>query len=356
MNIASFSRNRLSHSLLGVLWTILAQVSYASSWSVQTGGSGDNVGLYDARESATWYSDGTRWGYPQVRLSYHRLACPSLVGIPGGSRQDVGTEGLWITAVKGVKLTGGLGLDVLQEPTSWRAEAEADWNTGVLWNMRTTAKASSGWMEGWLTRQVRSSTGSASVGWDGPLTWAEIGAQVEERTGGVQPQCQLPIEIPNDRITTAWAWGTRRWLPWLQAGLAAHVSNSTAETHQPVGTVNDTLQWIDIPYGTPHDEAAVGGLLRLSAGPAYLGTAWPLWSTNRQRVEKVYAWDTDYWYTLNNTAMAEVTAGGNFVAFQKYACGLEAKALSLPYKSNAWFTKDAWNQYGLNFTVRFSTL
>jgi hypothetical protein len=35
--------------------------------------------------------------------------------------------------------------------------------------------------------------------------------------------------------------------------------------------------------------------------------------------------------------------------------GLEAKALSLPYTQYAWFTHDAWTQYGLSLTVRFST-
>lgn len=327
----------------------------ASSWSLQAGGSGDNVGLADLRSSATWYSEGTRWGYPQVRLSYHGSSTGALAGIPGGSRQDLGLLGTWITGVRSVRLTGAAGMDALQDPSSWRAQAQADWNTGVLHGMRATLGGSSGWMEGWLAREVRANSVKTSLGWDGPRTWAEIGVQVEDRSGGEQPEQALAITIPDDRVVTAWAWGTRAWTPWLQAGIAANVANSSVETHQAVNAVNDTLQWVDIPYGSPHDVAGISALLRLSKGPVWISTAWPLWSTSRQRVESTYAWDQAYWYTLENTAMAEVKAGGDLVVLGKYALGLEAKALSIPYTPHSWFTDDAWNQYGANLTVRFAT-
>jgi len=47
-----------------------------------------------------------------------------------------------------------------------------------------------------------------------------------EQLWGVKPTGQTS----NDQITTAWAWGTRRWLSWLQAGLAAHASQASRPT------------------------------------------------------------------------------------------------------------------------------
>jgi hypothetical protein len=329
--------------------------SYASSWCLQTGASRDNVEIQDLRAGATWYSDGTAFGYPQVKISYHEIASGERVGIPGGTRDDLGLLGTWITAVHGVRLTGAAGLDVLQEPTSWRTEAEADWAPGVLWGMRTTAKASSGWIEGWLARKVRATAAEGSVGWDGPLTWAEIGGRVEDRSGGEEPASALPVNLPYNRIESAWAWGTRAWTRWLQAGLSVHWADSRADMHQPTEFVNDTLVWADVPYGSPHDEFGVSGLLKLSAGPVWITTAWPLWSTSRQRFEDPYPASPAYWYSLENAGMAEVKAGWDLVLAQKYVVGLEAKALSLPYTQYAWFTHDAWTQYGLSLTVRFST-
>lgn len=327
----------------------------ADTWSLRGGASADDVGLFDARSSATWASDGTPWGYPSVRLGYHGASTGSLLGMPGGSRQDLSVLGTWITGVRAVRLTGSLGMDVLHEPSSWRSEARADWNTGVLAGMRATAAATSGWMEGWLAREVRSTTAKSALGWDGPRTWAEIGAQLEHRTAGRQPPSSLPVDLGDDLVGTAWAWGTRSWTPWLQAGLAANAANSTRETHQPVAVENDTLRWMDVPYGSPHEEAAVSGLLRLAGGPVWIGTAWPLWSTRRQRVESAFAWEEAYWYTLRHAAMAKVEAGGDVVLAERFAVGLRLEALSLPYVSRSWFTEDAWNQVGFELVVRFAS-
>lgn len=351
-----------NHSILpgtiraaAALSALLAGFAQASYWSVQSSGTGDNEGLTNQRAAVTWLSEGTSWGYPQVRLSYHRLTTGELAGMPGGEVQDVGLQGTWIGGVKRVRLVAVAGIDVLQEPDSWRTEFQADWATGVLRGMRATFKGRSGTMEGWFARKVRSTSAQASIGWDGPRTWAEIGGQIEDRSGGMQPKSTLAIQLPYDRITTFWVWGTRSWTRWLQMGASANVANSTAETHQPVDVVNDTLRWADVPYGSPHEVAAISGLLRLSAGPVWISTAWPLWSTCRQRVESTYRWDESYWYTLENTALAEVKAGGDFAAFKRVGIGLEASALSIPYKSGAWFTGDAWNQYGLAVTVRFAS-
>lgn len=327
----------------------------ASYWNVQTGATADNEGIANQRLSATWLSAGTRWGYPQLKLSYHRMNTGALAGIPGGTIHDVGLLGTWIAGVKTVKLTGVGGFEILQDPGSWHAEFQADWNTNVLLGMRTTFGAASGGMGGWLARDVRATSAKFALGWDGPRTWAEIGTQIEDRSGGKQPESELPVSLPYDRVYSAWAWGTRAWTKWLQMGLASSMVNSTVETHQPVGLKNDTLQWVDVPYESPHESATLAGLLRLSYGPAWFSTAWPLWSTERRRVESVYLWDTPYWYTLENVAMAEVKAGGDFVLFKSVAIGLEGSALSRPYAPREWFTGNAWNRYGLNLTFRFAS-
>ena len=329
--------------------------SFADSWNLQTGGTKDNEGLMDLRSSATWTSEGTSFGYPAVRLSYHHGSTGELAGIPGGSTNDVAFLGTLINGFSRTRLTSGLGMDVLQDPSSWRAQAQLDWMTGVLGGMRATVSGNSGWMDGWLAREVRTNTGKASVGWDGPLTWAEIGMQLEDRSGGRQPQGALPISLQRDLVTTMWIWGTRSWTSWLQMVLSANAANSTVETHQAVNTRNDTLLWIDAPYGSPHEEAAVSALLRLSASGAWISAAWPMWSTSRRRVDGVNSWDEAYWYTFRNASMAELKAGGEIVVLKRAVVGLEAKAISIPYRSYAWFGHDAWNQYGLNFTIRFST-
>jgi len=343
-------------ALLIFLSTCCAGTCRASSWEIQSGGTKDNEGLMDLRTSAQWTSDGTSFGYPSVRMSYHGSSTGELAGIPGGSFHDLAVLGTLINGFPQLRLTNALGWDVLQEPGSWRAKAQADWMTGVLEGMRATASATSGWMEGRLARGVRASDAKLALGWDGPLTWAEAGMQVEDRFGGRQPESALRISLKRDLVTTAWIWGTRSWTPWLQAGLSANAANSTVETHQPVNVRNDTLLWIDVPYGSPHQEAAVSGLLKLSVPHAWVSAAWPMWSTSRRRVDGVNTWDDAYWYTFRNAALAEVKAGGDLVVLQRAIVGLEAKAISLPYRSYAWFTRDAWNQYGLNLTVRFSTL
>lgn len=344
-------------SLSKVLFVLAtsATLSHGSYWNLQTGASADNEGLADQRLSATWLSEGTPWGYPQVKLSYHRLSTGELAGIPGGQLQDVGLVGTWIAGVKTVKLTGSAGLEIVQDPQSWTTRIQADWNTGVLRGMRATFAVASGGMEGWLTRKVRATSAKAALGWDGPRTWAEIGTQVEDRSGGQQPGSELPVELPYDRVFTAWAWGTRAWTSWLQMGLATSVANSTVETHQPVSLRNDTLQWLDYPYESPHESASLTGLLRLSHGPAWISTAWPLWSTERRRVESVNTWDDPYWYTLENVAMAEVKIGGDLVLLRRVAIGMEGSAVSRPYAPHEWFTGNAWNRYGLNLTFRFAS-
>lgn len=342
---------RMLVALLGALCVD----STASYWSLQGGGSLDNEGLTNQRAAATWYSEGTRWGYPQARVSWHRLTTGTLAGIPGGEPQDAGFLGTWITGVRTVRLTAAAGMDIVQDPSSWRGEFQGDWNTGILRGMRATFKASSGTMEGWFARDARATSAKAALGWDGPRTWAETGVQVEDRSGGRQPESELAVSLPYDRVTTAWVWATRSWTPWLQAGLSASLANSTVETHQPVNHRDDTLEWVDYPYESPHEAASVSGLLRVSKGPAWISTAWPLWSTERRRVESVNLWDDAYWYTLENAAMAEIRAGGDVVVARRFSLGLEAVALSRPYAPRAWFTGDAWNSYGLTLTLRFAT-
>lgn len=347
----------LGRTALGIcLSGAFAGFAHAGSWNLQTGGTKDNEGLMDLRSSATWISDGTSFGYPSVRVAYHGSSTGELAGIPGGTRDDLAFLGTLINGFPHALLTSSLGMDALQDPQSWRAQMQLDWKTGILGDMRATAAGTSGWMEGWLAREVRANSGKLALGWDGPLTWAETGLQLEDRYGGRQPENALPISLANDLVTTMWIWGMRSWTSWLQMGLSANASNSTVETHQPVNSRNDTLLWIDAPYGSPHEEAAVSALIRLSASRAWVSAAWPMWSTSRRRVDAVYSWDEPYWYTFRNASVAEIKAGGDFIVLQRAVVGLEAKAISLPYRSYAWFSDDAWNQYGLNLTVRFSSL
>jgi len=328
----------------------------ADSWNLQTGGTKDNEGLMDLRSSATWTSEGASFGYPAVRLSYHGSSTGELAGIPGGTRNDVALLGTLINGFNRTRLTSSLGMDALQDPNSWRAQAQLDWATGLLGGARATASGTSGWMEGWLAREVRANTAKIALGWDGPRTWAEVGLQLEDRYGGRQPAGALPISLERDIVTTMWIWGTRSWTPWLQMGLSANAANSTVETHQPVNSRNDTLLWVDVPYGSPHEDAAICALLRLSTSRAWVSAAWPIWSTSRRRVDGVYSWDEPYWYTFRNASMAQLKAGGDFVVLNRAVVGFEAKAISIPYRSHAWFTGDAWNQYGLTATLRFSSL
>lgn len=348
-------RSLQHHGAVAVLVAGCIAPAQASYWNIQSGGSADNEGLTNQRASVTWISEGTRWGYPQLRVSYHRLTTGSLAGTPGGELNDVGLLGTWINGYKRIRFTGEAGLDYVQDPASWRGAVQADWNTGVLRGMRMTAKASSATMEGWFARGARSSSGKLALGWDGPKTWAETGIQLEDRTGGRQPEAALPVEIPEVQVVTAWAWATRSWTSWLQMGLSASVANSNVETHQPVNTRNDTLVWLDVPYESPHEAATLSGLLHLKYRKVWCTAAWPLWSTERRRVESTFLWDDAYWYTLENAAMAEIKAGGDLVVFDRASLGLEATALSRPYAPRAWFTGDAWNSYGLALTLRFGT-
>ena len=347
----------LELSRLRSVWVALAMASasiHASFWSLQTGASLDDVHTENFSSSATWYSEGTPFGYPLVKLSYNQLASGSQVGIPGGARQDLAGLGTWIYGMDRTVLTGSAGLDALADPTSWRACAQVDWKPDILWGMRTTAKGSSGWMDGWLDRKVRATAAEGSLGWDGPLTWAEIGGRMEDRSGGDAPNTPIPVETAYNRVESLWAWGTRSWTGWLQAGGSMHWADSHADPHQPTEIVNDTLAWADVPAGSPHDEYAVAALCRLSTGPTWISTAWPLWSTSRLRADEPYTASPAYWYRLQDASMAEVDAGWNFVVAKRYVCALAAKALSLPYASRSWFTHDAWNQYGLSLAVRFS--
>ncbi|MCB9497342.1 MAG: hypothetical protein H6686_10705 [Fibrobacteria bacterium] len=346
-------QQRLGKILLPVL--AMALGAPADSWTLQGGGTADDLGLVDIRSVAIWHSEETTWGWPSLEAGWHRFRFPSLAALPEGGGDEVSLKGAWIDAFGPVRAKVQLGLDDLADPSSWRGGGRADWYTGAMQGMRATARLETGPLGGIRAEGVRVSHGALALGWDGPRTWAEVGVSGEDRSGGTQPEGNVSVDLSSTQVGTLWAWGTRQWWPWLQAGLSASATHSTRATHQAVFRTGDGLQWTDAPYESPRERMVAGGLLKMSHRGAWVSTTWPIWSTERLTVENPDVPSPVYEYTQFHVAQAEVRGGYDLTVAGKAVVGMELSAVSKPYLAGAWFTGDAWNQFGATLTVRFAT-
>jgi hypothetical protein len=182
-------------------------------------------------------------------------------------------------------------------------------------------------------------------------TWAEAGAMVDFRNGGRDPGAKLPLQTPGNRLETGYVWASREWTTWMMAGMSARYTKGQVDMHQPTEIVNDTAVWADFPYQAPLEESVVEALLTLKAGKLVFAADCPVYSKTKMRSDNVWTNDSSYYYWTNLMAPANLS-----LSFEKplsnWLVGAKLLASSRPYKSGAWFSANAWNQVGVQLTLR----
>jgi hypothetical protein len=340
-----------------VAFTVLVAASgqgHAAFWKLGAGYSQDNVDQTGTRldaEGTFQQSEGLYW---KLGVDIDNESAPDISGIPGGSRLTGGTSATAMTGLAGFALQLGLGSTDVSQAQAWSARFQAIRGIPTLAGFSGRIELESKRMDKtWLAYGVRDNKVVTAVSLDRWNTYAEIGANVDLRSGGHDVLSQLPVKLPENRVTTLYAWATHRWTSFFMAGLAVHHTTATADLHQMVGAEWDTAalvtkyKWADFPYTSPLDESSVNLLAQVNVPHLLINASVPVYSKSKLRVDD--QWPQYYWYegTAPLTASLETTW-----PVKSWLLGIETKATTMPYRTNAWFTKDAWNQYSLSVTLR----
>ena len=174
------------------------------------------------------------------------------------------------------------------------------------------------------------------------------------RSGGLLLPTPIPVSLTDNRLFTAYGWGTHAWTPWMLLGASVRWSDSRADLHQPIQESNGVVTYLDYPYPTPHDETALGALVELHVWRAKLKTNWPVFSQGRYCYDNSNPGTAPSYYQGRDMTMAEVRAGMD-VPLGNWNLTVDAEAQSRPYRPRAWFSQDAWNHFGIVLTVRYAT-
>jgi hypothetical protein len=324
----------------------------AGNWKL---GSTQELDNYDdfRSKAAAEYSFGCSMSvYCFVDASGSNYGSPALGGIPGGSLMTGGLEAKLQTVAGPFVVKGGAGWSELARLDSWTASAQAranlPWITGVSGRLETSSR----WLEGsWLGYSVRSNQATAALAMERWSTFAEAGLIVDFRNGGRDPGAALPLQTPGNRLTTAYAWASRSWTPWLMAGLSLRSTTATADVHQANEMVGDSAVWSDFPYATPMRESAAEFLLTVKFWKLTLSGDCPFASASKQRSDEQYPGGEAYYYWTSLTAPANASLKFE-TPVSNWLVEAAIRASSHPYASHSWFTGNAWNQVGFDITLR----
>jgi hypothetical protein len=338
------------------LTALLPTTAFATTTSLDANYERDTLNVYRGRTELSWLSD--ELGRSMLRLAAHGTTSGAGVvkGIPGGERYHAGADIQWIFGFTPLELRLLAGFEDVTKIDSWRAEGKLTLTPESLSGVAITVGGATKWLDGWFTYGIRSSSINSSVGYAGEKDWAEVGAIWDERGAPRQPATALALDLRGNRVASLYGWYSHAFAHWLMVGTSAKWVDSRIDYHQPVSVSNSlVLQYSDYPYPTPHSEGTWAGLLELHLGPAKLKGMWPLFSQGSYRVEDPYTTSPYYYYRGRFMAQAELRASCDAALSERWAMTIEAFALSRPYRSAAWFTGDAWNQFGLNFTLRYNS-
>ena len=349
----------LRAALPSVLWFYCAveSTAFASTTSLDGLYERDTLGVYRARSELSWLSDEI--GRHLLRVAAHSTTTGAgeIKGIGGGMRSYAGADVTWIVGLSPVELRLLGGIENFADVDSWRADGKLTLAPKSLSGFATTLFGSSHWLDSWFAYGIRSNSLTGTVNYAGVNNWAEVGGVWDERSSPRQPQTTQQLDLRSNRIKTVYAWYTHGFTDWLMAGFSTKWVDSAIDYHQPVSTDSTTsiLRYSDYPYPTPHSEGTWAALLELRAGPVKLKGTLPFYSQGSYRVEAPYVVSPYTYYSARWMAQSELHASLDASLSRHWGLTLDAFAFSRPYRSGAWFTNDAWNQFGLNVTLRYKT-
>ena len=316
----------------------------------------DNLGITDDRTDLNWLSNESSAGLLQIGLHATRAAAAELNGLPPDARWTSMGGGMgWIVRFGDLESRAFGGVDVVTKPaSSWRLQLQETLSISGAPGLNVRANAASGWMDGWLTYAVRSTSAAAALAYASTRTWAEAGGIADFRSGGLLLPTSIPVSVPDNRLLTAYGWGTHAWTAWLLLGASVRWSDSRVDLHQPIQMLNGVITYLDYPYPTPHDETALGALAEIHVWRAKFKTNWPVVSWGRYCYDNSDPGSAPSYYRGRDMTMAEVR-GGVDIPLEHWNLTVDAEALSRPYRPHAWFSQDAWNHFGIVLTVRYAT-
>ena len=224
----------------------------------------DSLGITDDRMDLEWLSSEARVGLLQVSLHATHAAAAELNGLPPGARWTSTGGGMgWIVRFGPLESRAFGGVDVVTKATdSWRLQLQETFSISGAPGLTVRANAASGWMDGWLTYSVRSTAGAAALAYASTTTWAEAGAIADFRSGGLLLPTPIPLSLTDNRLVTAYGWGTHAWTAWLLLGASVRWSDSRADLHQPRREVGDGV----VLHRARGVAAGVGDLQRIVLG------------------------------------------------------------------------------------------
>ncbi|MGC4091531.1 MAG: hypothetical protein QM756_27355 [Polyangiaceae bacterium] len=276
-------------------------------------------------------------------------------GIPGGDMAFGGGELGWALGFDRFKLRALGGLGDVRRSDSLSGEAELSYSFETPKGVSATLRASSGWLDNWLAYSVRHSALAASLDLARDSDYAALGGELAYRNGGLTRRTELPLSLPNNRLGVAYAWWSHAFFSWFLGGAAVTFHDSERDLHQASRTLNGTLRYVDYPYPTPHSEVAFGALLEFHAGPAKLKTNFPVFSDGGYRAEDPYNANAIYYYRAHGMTLATFEASVDLPLGKSYKLSVGAHAVSRPYVPYAWFSDNAWNEYGLDLSLAYRT-
>jgi hypothetical protein len=345
-------RSALRFAVASLLASGLPHASRAGNWKLGATQEQDNYDDFRSKASARYSFGCSMSVYCFLDASVSHYGSAALGGIPGGSLLTGGLEAKLQTVAGPFVLNGAAGWSELVHMGSWTAEAQAKAN--LPWFAGTSARLEAGsrWLEGsWIGYSVRSNQATAALALERWSTFAEAGLVVDFRNGGRDPGASLPLPTPGNRLTTAYAWASRSWTPWLMAGLSLRSSSATADVHQATGMVGDSAVWSDFPYAAPTEESAVEFLLTVKFWKFTLSGDCPFASATKRRSDEQYPGGEAYYYWTSLTAPANASL--KFEApVSRWLVEAVLRASSRPYAPHSWFTGNAWNQVGFDITLR----
>ncbi|MEK7391375.1 MAG: hypothetical protein AAB214_02310 [Fibrobacterota bacterium] len=330
----------------------MAGTTQAGSWFVDASQVQDNYQNFQTRGAMEYSFPCSQRIYCFVDGAVSHLGSSSLAGIPGGDLVVGSAEAKIQTVAGRFLLKSGAGFVDLSRADSWTISGEARSGLPGVPGVTGRLELGSRWIEGsWLGYSVRSSKATAALALERWKTWGEMGAVVDFRNGGRDPGGSIPLQTPGNRLSTGYAWASREWTKWLMAGMSVRYTKGDVDLHQPTEIVNDTAVWADFPYQAPLDESVVEALVTLKIRKLTFVADCPVYSATKMRSDNVWINDSAYYYWASLMAPANVSLAFE-APLSNWLVGAKFHASSRPYKSGAWFRGNAWNQIGIQLTLR----
>lgn len=332
--------------LVAVAAVLEGDEARCDTWSLTSDFRGDSLGLLGGKAVLGYQDDVRSFGSLGLYVQGLYLSGVTISGIPGGTYYRGGGILRHVFPLDSFRFTTDGGFDDLSSADSWRVREEIAYQPSFAKGATIRLDVESRLLNGsWFTRNLRSTPLHAGFLFASDTDYGEAGFIADFRSAGPLDPTPVAVTPTANRLDTAYAYWTHRFVPWLAVGPLFKWSDAEHNFHQPTDSTSKGFVYADYPYATPNQEIAVAGIVALFVGPAHLSVSWPVYSTGLYRSE--ISWDTaTYLYRDTYMAKAEVKAGVSFHLSRKWQMGLDALAESRPYAPGQWFTSQSWYQFG----------